>query len=260
MKDHDPNKHFDTSHCNPETGVCGSGALQGPADLGSSDKDLSSEHEELAANENSDVEMIYVGDPMCSWCYGISPSMIRLRDHFIKEGIAFRLVVGGLRPGGGDRWDARMKSMLRHHWDQVKDKSGRPFGYALFDLEDFDYDTEPACRAVVASRSLAGKCELEFFDAISHKFYVDSQDPKESDFYQSICKEFSIDFEKFKELFESGDTRQKAFEEFDLNRQWGVQGYPTVLLSKENKRHFIAQGFSSFEQMLKRTEEALGGG
>ncbi|MES0489712.1 MAG: DsbA family protein [Leptospirales bacterium] len=195
------------------------------------------------------TEIIYVGDPMCSWCWGISPALIQLRDHFAKEGITYKVIVGGLRPGGGDPWNDQMKTFLKHHWEQVTEKSGQPFGYKLFDLESFNYDTEPSCRAIVAARPLVGAFEMEFFEAVQRKFYVESEDPSNVDFYETICQQFEIDFSVFKTQFESDETKEKTNVEFDLNRKWGVQGYPAVLLSKDNQLQYIAQGFSSFDSM-----------
>jgi putative protein-disulfide isomerase len=156
-----------SNYCDPETGICTPSTL----------KELTT----IGANEIADrQEIIYVGDPMCSWCWGISPALIQLRDHFVQEKIAFRILVGGLRPGGGDTWNEEMKDFLKHHWEKVHEKSAQPFGYKLFDLEDFNYDTEPSCRAVVAARPLVKEKEMEFFEAIQRKFYVESQDPKKT--------------------------------------------------------------------------------
>ena len=39
-------------------------------------------------------KLIYVGDPMCSWCWGFAPEIESLADDYPIE-----VVVGGLRPG-----------------------------------------------------------------------------------------------------------------------------------------------------------------
>ncbi len=45
---------------------------------------------------DNEIELIYVGDPMCSWCWGIAPQLDTLvRTH---PDIPLRIVVGGLRP------------------------------------------------------------------------------------------------------------------------------------------------------------------
>ncbi len=78
----------------------------------------------------------------------VANNIQKLRNHF-SESLDFELVMGGLRPGGGDPWNAEMKSFLKEHWDHVKTASGQEFGYSLFERNEFDYDTEPPSRAVV---------------------------------------------------------------------------------------------------------------
>ena len=226
--------------CDPETGVCS------PAPLGDTNKS--------EKQDNSNLEIIYVGDPMCSWCWGIAPDLKKLRDHYREEQINFKIVVGGLRPGGGEPWDDKMKAFLKHHWEEVNKRSGQPFGYALFEKEHFNYDTEPPCRAAVVARSFIKEKELEFFSAIKKKFYVDSEDPGNVEFYQSLCEEFNIDFEQFKHRFNSPEYKQATHEEFVLNRNWGVTGYPSVILKKDDQLYAVAQGFASFEDMKGRIE------
>ncbi len=232
------------NYCDPVTGICTPSSLQ----------ELSS----IGTNEIADrQEIIYIGDPMCSWCWGISPSLIQLRDHFIPQKIAFRVVVGGLRPGGGEAWDDDMRNFLRHHWEQVESASGQRFGYDLLERDEFNYDTEPSCRAVVVARPMVKEKEMEFFEAIQRKFYVESQDPTELSFYESICKEFNIDFAAFSKGFESEASKKETMEEFQLNRRWGVSGYPTMVLLNNDKLHMIAHGFASFERMVEITEHWL---
>jgi len=230
-------------NCDPVTGVCE------PASLGSLETKIDEKYK--------DAGLIYVGDPMCSWCWGIAPALKELRDHYKPKGIGFDIVVGGLRPGGGDPWDDQMKDFLKHHWQEVTARSGQTFGYELFDKESFHYDTEPPCRAAVAARPFVKGKELEFFTALKHKFYVLSEDPNEEVFYESICQDFGIDFNDFLERFRSEEVRKETHDEFLLNRNWGVKGYPAVILKKGEGLYSVAQGFSSFEQMQELVENIL---
>jgi putative protein-disulfide isomerase len=69
--------------------------------------------------QTNEGKIIYVGDPMCSWCYGISKHLILLKNHF--SNLEFNIVVGGLRPGGGDVWDEQFKVFIQHHWKEVNE-------------------------------------------------------------------------------------------------------------------------------------------
>ena len=82
---------------------------------------------------NKKGRIIYVGDPLCSWCWGISPHLSKLKAHY-KEEMEFEILLGGLRPGGGEKWNDQFKNFLRQHWEHVTELSGQPFGYKIYKL------------------------------------------------------------------------------------------------------------------------------
>ena len=54
----------------------------------------------------SEKEIIYVGDPMCSWCWGFSPVLNRIRADY--DAVApMRVVVGGLHAFDADPMSER---------------------------------------------------------------------------------------------------------------------------------------------------------
>lgn len=207
------------------------------------------------------IDIIYVGDPMCSWCWGISEEMRTLEQYVTQKNMNFTILVGGLRVGGGQAWDDEFKGFLRHHWQQVSDASGQPFGFDLFDLADFDYDTQYACRAVVAVKNMLadgnnqGTKTLDFFVAVSRKFYVDNQDPKQVNFYQSICQVQNLDFNVFSEKFNSDDIKSQTTAEFNITRNWGVSGYPTLIHSDGQQLKLISSGFQKADGLIASLDQ-----
>jgi len=204
---------------------------------------------------DGETEIIYVGDPMCSWCWGISPQLNALKRYGKSVGVPFRLVMGGLRPGGGEAWNEEFKNFLKHHWEEVNKKSGQPFSMDLFDRKEFNYDTEPSCRAVVTVRKLSPDKTLPFYELVQHHFYVKNNDPNQVEFYQPICEKLNIDFKDFKEFFNSPEAIELTKKDFAINREWGIRGFPSVVVRKGTELHLIASGFASFEELKKRVEE-----
>lgn len=127
------------------------------------------------------VAVHYIGDPMCSWCWGISPTVSKVMAFCEAEGIEFSMTMGGLRAGGGDPWNTAFKDFLHNEWRHIAQVTGQPFGFTLLDAAHFDYDTEPACRAVMTvqllqtRKNLAPSIALKFFSAIQRKFYVEGK-------------------------------------------------------------------------------------
>ena len=101
----------------------------------------------------SDRRLIYFADPMCSWCWGFSPTINRVVERYGSD-MVIEPIMGGLRAGNTELLDAKGKEYIRGHWQHVHKASGQPFDFTFFDRDDFVYDTEPACRAVVTMRRL----------------------------------------------------------------------------------------------------------
>lgn len=236
--------------CDPVTGACL---------LPQSDKPVDA----LEPAAHAGWAVRYVGDPMCSWCWGISPAVAEVEAFCESQGIDFSITMGGLRPGGGDPWNAGFKDFLRNEWRHIGQTTGQPFGFSLLDAPYFNYDTEPACRAVAtvkllqARNQLPSTTALKFFSAVQRKFYVDGQDPTVADFYASICAELALDFESFRAVFESAEGRQAVQAEFMRSRQWGVRSFPTLLVERDGKPEPLGVGYVTAEQLLARLREKI---
>lgn len=207
-------------------------------------------------SEQKKGRLIYFGDPMCSWCWGIANHLEQLVEAH-KESVDFELVMGGLRPGGGDAWDQKMKDFLREHWEHVEAASGQPFTFDLLEWDEFHYDTEPPCRAVVVIRSIAPEKEFPFFKAVQRHFYADNANPNELSFYQPLCEALEINFETFTRLFESEEYMQKVKQDFIKSQQYGIRGFPSIALMTPEQGYLLANGYATFEQLNERVNEVL---
>lgn len=201
-------------------------------------------------------KLIYVGDPMCSWCYGIAEELATTKD-MLGETVDYELVVGGLRAGGGDQWNTQFREFLRHHWEEVSAASDQPFSYDLLDQDQFEYDTEPSCRAVVVVQEMKPSVQFIFFKSIQKKFYQDNEDPNHINFYESICEDHGIDFKAFKKKFKSESARLKTKKHFDRARALGVNSFPTIILQDGDQYHIIAKGFAKSTDMVSRIKKIL---
>jgi len=54
-------------------------------------------------------ELIFIIDPMCSWCWGFHPVIEELRQKY-TDTYKFSLVVGGLRTSGQMEWNTQNKA------------------------------------------------------------------------------------------------------------------------------------------------------
>jgi len=201
-------------------------------------------------------KLIYVGDPMCSWCYGIAEELNATVAHYGDQ-VELELIMGGLRAGGGQAWNKEFKDFLKHHWEDVGIRSGQPFKFDILERADFDYDTEPACRAVVAAMEIDSAIGLPFFKRVQIGFYLENEDPKDVEFYKSICSDLGVNYDEFASKFESTEMREETGMHFYRSQSLGVRSFPTIAIEHKGQVHLVASGYSTFDKMKDRIDRIL---
>jgi putative protein-disulfide isomerase len=199
----------------------------------------------------ANARLVYVADPMCSWCWGFAPEFQQLRDRYAGSW-EVSLLMGGLRPGTTAPMDGKMRDFLRHHWEEVAQRSGQPFAYGLLDQEAFIYDTEPAARAVVLTKQLAPDKVWDMFKSIQYAFYAENRDTNDPETYLILADQLGIDRTLFQERWDRQETRKATWEEFSLAREIGVNGFPSVLLFTDERGYQLSRGYATFTELEAR--------
>lgn len=203
----------------------------------------------------SNTKIIYVGDPMCSWCYGIAPEYSRLIDRFDGD-LEFELVMGGLRPYNTQTMP-ELKDFLTEHWHEVNERSGQEFSYGILDDASITYDTEPPSRATVVVRQLSPEKEIEFFKKAQTLFYKENKNMHLAESYYELLDDMNIDKESFTTAFNSDEMKRKIKDDFSRASALNVNSFPTIILEHEGKYHAIARGYSTADKMIKRIENIV---
>jgi len=199
--------------------------------------------------------LIYVGDPMCSWCYGFSPELVKVKEA-IKEKANFELVLGGLRPYNTQPM-VELKPFLTKHWHDVSERSGQVFCYNILDSTSITYDTEPPSRATVVVRALAPDKEFSFYKQSHSLFYEENKNMHLTESYRDLVESLGINYDQFKTSYESEEMKEKIKEDFLRARSLGVQSFPTLLLHNQHGTQRVAAGYSKAETILSKIEEQL---
>ncbi|WP_394777438.1 DsbA family protein [Undibacterium sp.] len=205
------------------------------------------------------TQLLYIADPMCSWCYGFGPEL----DAFLAAvpDAAMDIITGGLRAYNTEVMDEEKKATILGHWKHVAEASGLPFSNAGMSQPGFVYDTEPACRAVVAARTLADgllpRAKLAVFRAIQHAFYAEGKDVTKAEILSEVCVNAlndvdggGYDVASFMETMAAYTTSAETREEFEQTQRWGIRGFPALLVVHEGALHMLASGYTKTADLL----------
>jgi putative protein-disulfide isomerase len=199
------------------------------------------------------MQLRYFADPLCSWCYGFGPELTRLLAAQPQTSVS--LVMGGLRPFNRERMSPAFRSMLNQHWEHVATASGLPFSQAILARDDFVYDTEPACRAVVTARHLFPAQALPTMKAIQAAFYRDGRDATRAEVLADIAAETGYERATFLAALESDAMRNATRADFAATQSLGVSGFPTLAASRGEELYLVTSGYVTHDVLEYRLAE-----
>ena len=202
-------------------------------------------------------QLIYVGDPMCSWCWGFSPVMRALAEQCDGRA-AVSFVAGGLRPGATEPANEERRRALRHHWDEVQQRTGQLFRYDILERDDFVFDTEPSCRAAVTVRALYDQGRaLSFFADLQRAFYTDCADITDPGTLADLANQAGLDRTAFVERFAADDMAEATRSDFDIATSFGVMVFPTVVARDGEDFGHLTAGYRPYEMLQPGLENWL---
>lgn len=201
----------------------------------------------LGPTPQLDAEFVYVGDPMCSWCWGFSPVLEQLQARYA---IPLRVVMGGLRTGSlAQPMVPEMRARMAGYWEQVEQQTGQPFTRTSLEREGWHYDTELSCRAVVAMRELAPRLTLPWLARLHRAFYVEGVDITDPAVFPDLLGGFDVDRDEYARVLQADATVERTRQDFDEAQQLGALGFPTVLLRDGETLGIVTRGYVPWSEL-----------
>ncbi|WP_304638824.1 DsbA family protein [Pseudomonas sp.] len=202
--------------------------------------------------------LIYVMDPMCSWCWGFMPVIQSIRER--APDLPIHFVAGGLRFSQREVLDERTRAALAEHWQAAAESSGQPFADPLGLPSGFIYNTEPACRAMLVARELAVGRVADLVAAMQHAFYVELRDLCQVSVLLELASACGYDPHVFAEQFDAELTRAAVAVDLSWTRDLGIAGFPTLLAQRDGQLALLANGYQPAASVLPLLDRWLAQG
>ena len=206
-------------------------------------------------------ELLYIHDPLCGWCYGMSPVINQVKADFAGQ-IDVSVLCGGMVLGDdagpiGGTWE-----YLRQSLDEVEQVTGMQFGAAFKELGAagaYHYDSEPPSRAIVAFRQLTRDPArtVDFAHSVQTALFRDGRDLNDTATYVPLLAPFGVAADEFARRWAMPETARAAQQEFAAVARSGVQGFPTMVLRVAEQGYVLARGYQPYEQLSAGIKQLL---
>lgn len=175
-------------------------------------------------------QLIYIHDPMCSWCWGFSPTLTQLQKQMPAR-LGFTRLLGGLAPDSDQPMPMELQSKLQDTWRRIQTRiPGTRFNFDFWRNCKPRRSTWPACRAVIAARQSDPALELPMIEAIQRAYYLDARNPSDGDTLEALAVEIGLDGPEFADRLNAPQTRDTLEQEIRQARRIGADGFPSLRL------------------------------
>ena len=190
--------------------------------------------------------LLYVMDPMCSWCWGFAPVVEALAEQAAAAGVPLQIVTGGLRR---DQVAINAAARVRYlgYWQAVNASTGQLFDFERGLPEGLVYDTEPACRALVTARQLDAASAWTLLKLVQQAFYTEGADVTQASVLVQLAEQAGIPRIEFAEAFDSQAMQEATAADFTWVQDLGIAGFPTLLAERDGQLALLTNGYQPLE-------------
>ncbi|MGI9311578.1 MAG: DsbA family protein [bacterium] len=207
------------------------------------------------------ARLVYIHDPMCSWCWAFARAYRRLLEA-LPPSVRVERLLGGLAPDSIDAMSAAMQQHLQRTWRTIEARvPGTRFNHDFWRRCQPRRSTWPACRAVIAARQQGLEHDATMTAAIQRGYYLDAENPSDDATLIAFADALGLDADAFADALNAAATQQQLEHEMTAARQLGVRGFPALMLLREDAAHPpipIAPHYTDPSAMIARIQSALG--
>ena len=194
---------------------------------------------------------------MCSWCWGFNPNFASLCGQLPTQLTVTRLL-GGLAPDNDQPMPIELQAKLQRTWRRIQDRiPGTRFNFDFWRLCSPRRSTWPACRAVIAARSLDPALEAEMILAIQQAYYLQARNPSDTATLLALAGDLGLDAGTFAQQLNASATQDALELEIQQARQMGVASFPSLRLQIGQSIWPIPVDYTQTEPMLETIRTML---
>ena len=180
---------------------------------------------------SNQYRLFYVHDPMCSWCWGFQKTWQQVHSN-LTNSIDIQYIVGGLAPDSDLPMPEAQQQAIAGYWRTIQTKiPGTEFNFDFWSQCSPRRSTYPACRAVLAAKTIEREKETDMIAAIQHAYYLQAQNPSNIDTLIACAEKIGLKKTVFEHTLKSDEIETLFQEQLQLANDLGARGFPSLILT-----------------------------
>ncbi|PSL30030.1 DsbA family protein [Chitinophaga ginsengisoli] len=206
------------------------------------------------------MKLIYIYDALCGWCYGFTPVIEELLQHF-GDKMEVDVLSGGMFLSANHRPASAMYNYISQAHKQVEAVTGVKFGPAFLEeylRTDDVMDSEKPSIALTVFKQYQPTKALSFAHDMQVALNHDGKSLNEDDTYRQLLTKYQLPVDEFLEKMKEDANRYDTVQEFKQVEQWGITGFPAAILDDGKEYFLIAKGYTPLDRLLEVIEKIKG--
>jgi putative protein-disulfide isomerase len=206
------------------------------------------------------MKLTYFFDPLCSWCFGFSPVIKQLHKSY-HELLELEVISGGMITGEESGPVGEVASYIKTAYRDVERVSGIQFGDTF--VQDVLKNGTTVFNSLTPSLAMSvikrDRPEQVFLYAadLNHKIFKEGKAPENLEWYRPLARKYDMVPKYFLDSMHSEEIQRNTIMDFMKTQQFGVNGFPTLLLEKNGEHHVITKGYSRLPDVVRKIEAIL---
>jgi len=201
------------------------------------------------------MQLIYIMDPMCSWCWAFSPALKSIQN--VRPELPITYVMGGLAPDSDEPMPEEQKHYIASIWQQIAERTQTTFNFDFWTQCIPRRSTWRACRAVISAEQLQPGISGDMIQGIQEAYYLHAKNPSDRETLIAIAANLELDANAFASRLDSDATQKELLQQMQLGQQLGAQGFPALRLVHQEKVYRVSDGYTDAETLNARLGDLI---
>jgi putative protein-disulfide isomerase len=214
---------------------------------------LNSTQKESIVMASKDTIRIVI-DPLCGFCYAFEPEMQKIIEAY-KNKFVFDVIPGGMILGKDEGPIGKVAPHIAFGYKDLEKMSTSKFGDKF--LNDvmkkgtYQMSSELPSIAITIFKSMQAQNTLAFAYGIQKMLYYDGTSLNDPENYRTLVNQFNLNADDFITKLTMPIWKTLTYETFAKAESLGVNGFPALVLKRDDTENLFQNGFENFENMKK---------